>query len=73
MRIPIIGKFIDERFLDRRRRSTSVAGMVGIVVAYGLFMYHLLVEHNINWDLFAIVATMAVVKVALMTWYLLTD
>lgn len=73
MRIPIIGRFIDERFLDRRRRSTSVAGMAGILAAYGLFMYHLLFDHTIDWELFAIVAIIAVTKIILMTWYLLRD
>ena len=26
-RVPILGKFVDERFLDYRRRSTSLAGI----------------------------------------------
>lgn len=32
-RIPFLGKFVDERFLEHRRRSTSVAGIVGALVA----------------------------------------
>jgi len=63
---------IDERFLTHRLRSTSTAGLVGVAVAGGLFFYRLF-HHVISWDLFAVVATMAVVKVALMIWYHRTD
>ena len=28
-RIPILKKFVDERFLDHRRRSSSIAGFTG--------------------------------------------
>jgi hypothetical protein len=68
MKVPIVGT-IDERFLNHRLRSTSIAGLCGATVAGGLFLYHDLVDHVMRWDLFAVVATMAAVKVGLMLWY----
>ena len=68
----ILGFRIDERFLEHRRRSTSIASLVGAVVAYGIFLYRLLVNHVISWDLFAVIAAMALVKVGMMVWYRLT-
>ncbi len=69
----ILGIDIDERFLEHRRRSTSIASIAGALVAYGLFMYRLLAEHRLDWALFAVIATMAVVKVGMMLWYRATD
>lgn len=68
-----LDRFVDERFLDHRRRSTSVAGMLGAFVALGLFVYRFLIDHVWSWDLLAVGLTVAVVKVALMAWYLFTD
>jgi hypothetical protein len=68
----ILGFRIDERFLEHRRRSTSIASLVGALVAYGLFLYRLLANHVISWDLFAVIAAMALVKVGMMVWYRLT-
>ncbi|MBK5258283.1 MAG: hypothetical protein JJE51_01700 [Thermoanaerobaculia bacterium] len=73
MNIPIIGRFIDERFLEHRRRSTSLAGIIGAFVAIGLWAYRYIVDHVWNWELFAVAVTIAVVKVALMIWYSTTD
>jgi len=73
MNVPIIGRFIDERFLEHRRRSTSVAGIAGAFVAIGLFAYHYFAHGLLKWELFAIAATVAVVKVSLMIWYRFTD
>ncbi|HEY3052182.1 MAG TPA: hypothetical protein VGK04_02210 [Thermoanaerobaculia bacterium] len=73
MIIPILGVAIDERFLTHRLRSTSIAGIVGGVVAIGLFMYRLYFNHRWDWDLLAVGITIAVVKVSLMIWYRLTD
>ena len=64
---------IDERFLTHRLRSTSTAGIVGGVLAIGLWFYRYVVDHRWNWDLFAVACTIAGVKVALMIWYRLTD
>lgn len=73
MNVPIIGRFIDERFLEHRRRSTSLAGIIGGVVAIGLWAYRYFVSHVWSWDLFAVAVTIAAVKVGLMIWYSATD
>jgi hypothetical protein len=72
MNIPLIGK-IDERFLNHRLRSTSLAGIIGGLVALGLFYYHYIVNHLWSWDLFAVVVTIVGVKLTVMAWYRLTD
>ena len=73
MNIPIIGKFIDERFLDRRRRSTAAAGIAGVVIAVGLFEYRYFVNHVWSWDLLSVAVAMVVVKMSLMGWYMFND
>jgi hypothetical protein len=72
MTLPVIGR-IDERFLTHRLRSTSIAGVTGGIVAMGLFAYRYYADHVWSWDLFAVGATMAVLKMALMVWYRFTD
>jgi hypothetical protein len=72
-RIPILGRFVDERFLEHRRRSTSLAALVGILVAGGLFEYRLIFQHVISWDLFSVLGVMALVKLVMMAWYHFTD
>jgi hypothetical protein len=64
-----VGSLIDERFLDHRRRSTSVGGMAGALVAGGFFAYQFYGLHVLRWDLFAVIATMAVVKLSVLAWY----
>lgn len=73
MNVPIVGREIDERFLTHRLRSTSAAGVIGGVVTVGLFGYRYYVNHLWSWDLFAVGATIAGVKLALMIWYHFTD
>lgn len=73
MNIPFFGRAIDERFLTHRLRSTSIAGVVGGMVAIGLFAYRYYHDNFWSWDLFAVGATIVVVKLAVLTWYLLTD
>ena len=73
MRLPIIGLTVDERFLTHRLRSTSIGGLAGALVAAAFFFYQLLGQHIIRWDLFAVIATMAVVKISLLIWYRVTD
>jgi hypothetical protein len=72
-RIPILGKFVDERFLDHRLRSTSMAAIAGCLVAVGIFEYRLIFQHVVSWDLFAVASAMAAIKVGMMLWYCLTD
>jgi hypothetical protein len=73
MRIPVLGNVIDERFLNHRQRSTSLASVIGGMVAVVLFAYRYFVNGIWSWDLFAVAATIVVVKLTLMTWYFLTD
>ena len=72
-RTPILRAFVDERFLDHRLRSSSLAGIVACLVAVCIFEYRLIFQHFISWDLFAVVCTMAAVKVAMMLWYRFKD
>ena len=67
------GNVLDERFFDRRRRSLSIAGLAGALTAGGLFLYRLLVNGRVVWELFAVLAAMVGVKLGLMIWYYLTD
>jgi hypothetical protein len=69
----LINRVVDERFLDHRRRSTSAAGVIGGVSAGALFLYRLYVDHRPEWDLFAVLAVIAGVKLALMAWYTRND
>ena len=69
----LLPKAIDERFLDRRLRSTSSAGVVGGVVATLLFAYRFYFDHIWSWDLLAVALTIVVVKWAILGWYLITD
>lgn len=73
MIMPTLAKEIDERFLTHRLKSTSIAGVIGGVLAVGLFAYQYYVNDVWRWDLFAVGATMAAVKLAAMAWYRLTD
>jgi hypothetical protein len=72
-RVPFLGKFVDERFLEHRRRSTSVAGLAGALLAVTLFEYRLFHDHVIRWDLLAVVLLMVVVKMSMMLWYRFSD
>ena len=67
--MPPLGNVVDERFLTHRLRSTSLGGVVGALVAGGLFVYRLVTRQGVSWDLFAVLATMAAVKVGAMIWY----
>jgi hypothetical protein len=71
MKLPILGT-IDERFLTHRLRSTSIGGLAAVLLAAAMFFYNL-ADHIIRWDLFAIVATAAVVKIVVLVWYRMRD
>lgn len=68
-RIPFFGKFVDERFLEHRRRSTSLAGIVAALVGVALFEYRYFHDHFISWDLLAVLFSMVIVKLSMMFWY----
>ena len=72
-RIPFLGPFVDERFLEHRRRSTSFAGIVSGCLALVLFEYRLWHDHIYSWDLFSIGLVFVVVKLSMMLWYRLRD
>ena len=73
MKIPFLGRSIDERFLSHRLRSTSLGGIAGCLVAVALFEYRYFAKHLWSWDLLAVAVTMVVVKMAVMAWYWITD
>ncbi|HXA76369.1 MAG TPA: hypothetical protein VNV41_04495 [Candidatus Acidoferrales bacterium] len=73
MRIPVLGTIIDERFLNRRLKSSSLGGIIGCIVAVILFEYRYLVNHIWSWDILSIALTIVGVKMAMMAWYLITD
>jgi hypothetical protein len=68
-RIPILGKFVDERFLDHRRRSSSVAGIATALLAIVFFDYRLIHDHFWSWDLMAIAIAFVIIKMSMFTWY----
>ena len=72
MNLPFLGRLLDERFFEFRRRSTSVAGIVAAELALVLFFYRYYVDHVVRWDLFAIGGAFVVVKLGLMAWYYFT-
>jgi uncharacterized membrane protein YhhN len=72
-KIPIVGKLIDERFMNHRLRAQRAAGLTGFVVADLLFGYRYFVNHVRSWDLFAVVLAVAVVYFFLIAWYLFTE
>ena len=64
-------RLVDERFLEHRRRSTSLAGIVGGVFAVSLFAWRYYVDHRWSGDLLAVALVIVGVKVTLMAWYTL--
>ena len=73
MKLPLLGLQVDERFLTHRLRSTSWAGMAAAAAAGGLALYRLLHDHRIEWDLFAVLGLMVLVKFSVLAWYRYTD
>ncbi len=68
-RILMLDHVADERFHEHQRRSTSAAAVAGILIAFALLEFHLLVEHRIPWDLIFVVYAMGATKIALLFWY----
>jgi hypothetical protein len=68
-KIPILGKFVDERFLDHRRRSSSIAGIAAACLAVALFEYRFFWNHIWSWDLLAVALVFVVLKMSLFTWF----
>jgi hypothetical protein len=72
-KVPILNKFVDERFLEHRRRASSIAGITAAVLAVVLFEYRFFWDHVWSWDLFALVITFLVIKMSLFTWFRFRD
>lgn len=72
-RVPVLGKLIDERFLNHRRRAQRIAGLIGFLLADALYAYRYFVKHVQSWDLLAVVLVVAVVYLVLIVWYLCTE
>ena len=68
-RVPILRAFVDERFLDHRRRASSVAGIASALLAVALFEYRFFHDHHWNWDLMTVALAFVVIKMSLFTWY----
>ena len=68
-RVPFLGPFVDERFLEHRRRSSSLAGIVAACLTLVLFEYRFISDHVWSWDLFSIVMTFLAIKLSMMLWY----
>jgi hypothetical protein len=72
-RVPILGKFVDERFLEHRRRSSSIAGILAACLAVALFEYRFFWDHIWSWDLLAVALTFIVIKMSLFAWFRFKD
>jgi len=44
-RIPILRAFVDERFLEHRRRASSIAGIICACLAICLWYYRFVFNH----------------------------
>jgi hypothetical protein len=68
-KVSILRRFVDERYLEHRRRSTSVAGFTASFAAIALFEYRYFNNHIWNWDLLAVALIFVVVKFLTRLWY----
>jgi hypothetical protein len=73
MRIPFLGQFVDERFLEHRRRASSVAGIITSVLAGVVFEYRLIRYGVIDFELAAVAVIFVVIKMGLFLWYRFRD
>ncbi|HEY6489109.1 MAG: hypothetical protein WCC26_19955 [Terracidiphilus sp.] len=72
-KIPILGPFVDERFLEHRRRSSSFAGIAAACLALALFEYRYFWGHVWSWDLLSIALVFVVIKLSMMLWFRAND
>jgi hypothetical protein len=72
-RIPILRGFVDERFLEHRRRSSSTAGIAAACLAVLLFEYRFFHDRVWSWDLLAIALTFVILKLSLFALYRIND
>ena len=69
----LFSRFVDERFLMHRLKSTSTAGIAVAAGAILVFLYRDLAQHVWDWELLAVGGAFVAIKMSLMTWYVLTD
>lgn len=67
-RILMLDRVSDERSREHQRRSTSAAAIVGVLIAFVILEYRLLVVHSVPWDLLAVIYAMGGTKIALVRW-----
>lgn len=72
-KIPFLSRFVDERFLEHRRRSSSIAGIAVACLSVVLFEYRFLVNNIWSWDLLAIALAFVSIKMSLFAWYRFND
>jgi hypothetical protein len=70
---PVFEIVIDERFLEHRRRSTSLAGIAAGALATSLFGWHFYVDRVVSRDLLAVSVTFVIVKLSVLIWHRLRD
>jgi len=73
MKLPGLPTAIDERFLEHRRRSSSLAGIITAAGALIVFEYRLLTTSVVSWDLLAVGVAFVVIKLSVLLWYRLHD
>ena len=69
MKLPALSELLDERFLEHRRRSTSVAGITCALTAVVLFAWRYYVNGRWSWDLLVVAVVFLLVKYALLAWH----
>jgi hypothetical protein len=64
---------LDERFVMHRFKSTRLAVLAGLILLFAFFTYDAVAKDVIRWDLFAVSAAIAVVKMCAMIYYQRTN
>jgi len=64
---------IDERFAEHSRKAMNLGGAAGVLLAIGLFDYHLIVDHIWKTELLAVAFTVVGVKMVAFLWFRMRD
>jgi len=72
-RVPFLGQFVDERYLEHRRRASSIAGITTALLAIVVLEYRFLRYGVVSWDLAAVAVVFLVIKLSLFVWYRFHD
>ena len=65
----ILTRYMDERTLTHRLRSTSTAGIATAILAVAGFEYRLLAQHLWDLELLSVALAFVTIKLSLMLWY----